>query len=71
MPIIKDVGPIKLDPETEEEANDLLECGKGSYLIKLIGDPQEAIYHEGLIKVAGSEFRVISKKNEDKEIACI
>lgn len=35
MPIIKDIGPIKLDPETEEEANDLLECGKGSFLIKI------------------------------------
>jgi hypothetical protein len=35
MPVIKDIGPIKADPETEEEANDFLEAGKATFFIKI------------------------------------
>ena len=65
MPISKDVGPIKLDPETEEEGNDLLEAKKASFFIKILDDDDHQSHHEGLIKILdNSTIKIISRQNE-------
>lgn len=64
MPIIKEIGPIKIDNETEEESNDLIDARKGTFSIKIKTHQEDYLYHEGLIKIVENNFRIISKLNQ-------
>ena len=55
MPITVDVGPIKIDPETEEEASDFQQTKRATFFIKIKKmNAQDFLGNngEGLIKIS-------------------
>lgn len=70
MPIIKEIGPIKIDNQTEQESNDLLDAKKGTFSLKIKSIGEEFVYHEGLIKIVRNNLRIVTKLNQKEEELC-
>lgn len=70
MPIIKDIGPLVVDKETEEEARELVQAQNGTFFINIASfkiDGKESKASQGFIRVAGQKLTIQTKNGDDSK----
>lgn len=67
MPIHRDIGPLVLEKETEEDAQEFVESGSATLLVRVTRTNKSTHYSEtdGLIKVTSDEISVKTKQGDD------
>lgn len=70
MPIIKDIGPLVVDKETEEEARQLVQAQNGTFFINIASfkiESKESKASEGFIRISGPKLTIEAKNGDDSK----